>query len=174
METNAEILASTKEIPLPDKSQQTVRGPSFSQPEAHGPEALHQLVGEFSEMREYIVYYLSLRIEEVKETLRGLVLNLVFMVLGLLTAISILVVSIVYLCNGLASGLSKFFVEAAWLGNIIAGLVLLGSLVLIVLGISAFMKKKSLEGKKHEYAQREQQQKSKLGHSVSERAEPAS
>jgi hypothetical protein len=124
------------------------------------------------EIGEYVAYYLSAKTDQLKVSARTALLYGILAGLGFIVIAGLMIVAGWFIVLGLAGGLAQLF-RSAWLGNLVAGLVvLLGSAGAILVGARLFqnqMRDRTIE----RYENRQRKQQSAYGHSVDTRAEDA-
>jgi len=134
-------------------------------------EAFKSVVNRFSELAEYISYYISAKTDGMKLTLRNVAIFAALGVVGLIAGGALVATAVVLLCVGLAHALGSLFGHIGWLGDIVAGIVLLA----LVAGGMFFglrmISKGSRTATVKKYAARQQQQRAKFGQDVRQRAD---
>lgn len=136
-------------------------------------EAIHRIKGDINELKEYASYYVAAKVDGVKRTVRNIGLYAVLGIVGLIAGGAIVATAAGLLIVGLADGLGGLFGGRYWLGDIVAGLLVLG-----VIGGGAWMMMNKLTGAwksqtLKKYEQRKQNQRERFGHDVSGRAREA-
>lgn len=145
-------------------------------PEPTGPEALNRLIKQAAELGEYVLYYLSLKADGARQSLRALLIRAVLSVLALVAVVMIIATGISRLVAGLAGALAALFPDSEWMGNFIVGCLLLGSLAtLVYFGLARYQSAwhNRMEMK---YEKRQDQQQTKYGRNISDQvahAQPA-
>lgn len=131
---------------------------------------LEPFVQQLREWGEYAAYFLTAKADRLKVSARSAFIYGLFIGLIILVTAGLMIVGGWFMVLGLAGGLGEWF-GSAWLGNLVAGLVvLLGSAGAMVLGTRKFnqrMKQRTIE----RYEQRQRNQESAFGHSVDSRAD---
>jgi membrane protein implicated in regulation of membrane protease activity len=133
-------------------------------------EAFKALGARFSELAEYLSYYISAKTDAIKVTVRNVGLYAALGVVGLLAGATFVASAVVLVCFGIAAGLAKLF-GSVWAGALVAGvlfLVLLGAGALLGLRM---MTKGSRERTVQKYGSRQQQQRTEFGTDVRQRAQ---
>lgn len=122
------------------------------------------------ELREYAVYYLSLRADQVKYRVRRLILRLALACLAAVAGVTITVTACAVLVVGCGQALGEAFGGRTWLGYIIVGAIVLVGCGLLAMIASRAITHSSRHQTKEKYAQRRQQQRHRFQHDVSSRA----
>ena len=153
------------------KSEADHETPRSDQPGYGAPHPLDGLMKHVRELIEYANFYVETRKDSVRASIRGLILKAALGVLAGIIGATVLIVATVYLMSGIAAGLGSLFGERWELG-----MFTLGALVLVALGVGAFVMMKMMDRKARQrtvkkYEQRQQNQESRFGHSVKQRAE---
>jgi len=133
-------------------------------------EAFKSVANRFSEVAEYISYYIAAKTDGIKLTLRNVAIFAALGVIGLIAGAALVATAVVLLCVGLAHALGALFGHHGWLGDMVAGLLLLG---LVAGGVFFGLKmvgKGSRTATVKKYAARQQQQRAKFGQDVRQRA----
>jgi hypothetical protein len=135
-------------------------------PQAH----LKAAQRRFEELKEYVSYLVSAKIDALKLTMVNAGIYAALGIVGLMALSALVVTAVVLVCNGFAGGLATMFGHRLWLGNLVAGIVLLGAIA----GVAWFGLKKvtgaSKERTLKKYAARQQQQRAKFGEDVEQAA----
>ncbi len=124
---------------------------------------------QLGEVRDYISYYLSARVDKAKVSVRRLVIYAVLGMVGAIAGAALVASAVVLLCWGIAGAFGAIF-QTWWLGYII-----MGGLLMILLGLGVWlglrrMSGQSLKRTAKKYDQRRQDQQTRHGHNVHERA----
>ena len=139
--------------------------------EQHPTEALKNLGARFSELGEYVSYFLSAKVDSTKVTLRNLGIYAGLGVVALLAGGAFVCTLMVLLLRGVAGGLGALFGGRLWLGELVTAVVFLAVLTGgIVFGMK-WLTKSSRERTAKKYVARQQEQRSKFGTDVSQRAD---
>lgn len=139
----------------------------------HAPaEALKHLGARISELGEYISYYLSAKVDGIKVTFRNLGIMAALGVVGLLAAGGFIVTLMVMLLRGIAGAIGAIFnPDRMWAGELITSILFLGLLAAgVIIGMKK-LTKGSRERTAKKYAARQQQERSKFGTDVRQRAQ---
>jgi hypothetical protein len=137
-------------------------------------EAFHRIRDDLGELKEYAQYYLAARVDSIRQTIRRLGLYAALGVLGLIAGGAIVATAAGLLVIGFAEILTRLFGGRDWLGDLVAGVVVLS----IVAAGALFMMKK-LTGTWRtltiqKYEQRKQSQREQFdGRDVHHRAREA-
>jgi hypothetical protein len=135
--------------------------------------AFHRIKGDINELKEYANFYVAAKIDGIKQTIRKIGMYAALGVVGLIAFGALMATAVGLLVVGLAQGLGRLFGDRYWLGDIVAGVLVLAA---IALGVWLMMKKltgtwRSQTIKKYE--ERKQSQRERFGHDVSVRAAQA-
>jgi hypothetical protein len=137
------------------------------------PDALKLLLKQFRELGAYCSYYAAARTDTFKLSLRNTFLRIVLGALAFLALGGVLVTAAWLLANGLAGGLSEIFGGRLWVGNFLAGALLLSGLAAVISGMVLARGRSARNRKVAEYEQRQTRQETEFGRNVSERAAAA-
>ena len=129
----------------------------------------------FAELKDYLGYFFAAKMDGIKVSFRNLGLYAVLGVLGGIAGAAFVVTAAVLLLTGLAGAIGAIFdPDKPWVGQIVVGLLVLGTLAA---GVVLFLKKftkTSRERTVKKYESRQRQQRVDYGHDVAERGhEPA-
>ena len=150
---------------------------SGSEPTADAPpdaesaeEALRAVWACLAELRAYAVYFLAAKIDQIRLSIRQLILLAVSCVLLFIAAAGLIVTAIVLLLQGVAGALAALCGQR-WLGDLLCGVLFLGIITLgLWIGLKRFSKiSRDLTVQKYENKQR--QQRSDFGRDVGHRAD---
>jgi hypothetical protein len=150
-------------------------GAGASEEDARNPaaEAFQRIKGDINELKEYAGYYVAAKVDGVKRTVRNIGLYAALGVVGLIAGGAIVATAAGLLIVGLAEGLGRLFGDRYWLGDIVAGLLVLGA---VGAGAWVMMNKLTNTWRSQtlkKYEQRKQSQRERFGHDVSQRAAEA-
>lgn len=154
------------------KIKTDVSGDGVQHEELQGPEALQEILKQITELKEYGLYYLTAKTDAVKAVSQKLVLVTIGGILALGAVSGLLVVSVVLFCMGIANGLGELL-GRAWLGDLVAALLFLSLVIITTIVTVKKYQKTSLKRTVQTYEQRQNRQRQKFGHSVSEQARAA-
>lgn len=133
-------------------------------------EAFHRIKDDAAELKEYAGYYLTAKIDGWRRTVRNLGLYAGLGVLGLIAGGAIIATAAGLIIVGFAAGLGRLFGGRYWLGDIVAGVVVLA----IIAGAVWYMMNKLTGTWKSQtvkkYEERKQSQRERFGHDIDERA----
>jgi hypothetical protein len=146
------------------------RQPSGEQAGYGPPHPLDGLMKRVRELVEYANFYVETRKDSVRASIRGLILKAALGIVAAIVGVTVLVVATIYLMSGIAAGLGWLFGERWELGRFALAAVLFAAL-----GAGAFLVIKSMNRKARQrtikkYEQRQQDQRSRFGHNVRQRA----
>jgi hypothetical protein len=134
------------------------------------PHPLDGLMKHVRELVEYANFYIETRKDSFRATIRGLVIKAALGVVGAIVGVTVLVVATIYLMSGIAAGLGWLFGERWELGRFA-----LAAILFAALGAGAFLAIKLMTRKARQrtikkYEHRQQNQQSRFGHNVRQRA----
>jgi hypothetical protein len=137
-------------------------------------DAIRSLGDELAELKAYVGYFVTAKIDSVKQALRSAAIYAVLGILAVALLGAVVVMAAVLLCIGAARGLSVLFGGMQWLGDLVAGAALL-----ILLGGAAWMGMRwyinqSRAATMRKYEDLKRQQRRQYGHDIDERARSAS
>ena len=145
-------------------------GDGHSNPAA---KAFHALKQDAAEFKEYAAYYVAAQTDAVKQKVKNIALYAALGLLGAIVGGAVLVTAAVLLVIGIGDALAVLFGGRLWLGEIVAGVVILS---LIGLFTWCMVKKITHNWKAQlvkKYDDRKAGQRARFGHDVAERAEEA-
>ena len=139
-------------------------------PENPAAQAFHRITRDAAELKEYARYYVAAKVDGFKRTLRNLGLYAALGVLGLIAGGAVLATAAGLIVVGFAQGLGRLFGGRYWLGDMVAGLV-----VLVAIGVGVWYMMNRLTGSWRsqtvkKYEERKQSQRERFGHDVVDRA----
>lgn len=154
----------------PRESTRSGRRPIGKTPPDPGPEALNQLLKQVAELSEYVKYYLSAKLDGLKQSLRSLLAAVVLGVIAFVAVIVFLAVGVSALVTGLAEALTVLLGGQAWAGSLLAGLLVVGGVAGgIYFAVSKF-KSAFVERMVMKYEERQASQQAQFGRKVSDDA----
>src|SRR5437764_6768076 len=98
-------------------------------------EAFGRIRDDLGELKEYAQYYLAAKVDGIKRTVRTVGLYAALGVLGLIAGGAIVATAAGLLIVGFAELLTRLFGGRDWLGDLVAGIVVLG----VVAGAAWYM-----------------------------------
>jgi RNase P/RNase MRP subunit POP5 len=126
------------------------------------------LFGQFSELREYVAYYLTAKADSAKLGLRKALFSITLAALGFVVVASLFVAATWLVVNGTAEGLGVLFGNRPWAGSLLTGLLLAAGLGGGMYGIVIRLKKTAREGTVAKYENRQARQQVRYGHNVAD------
>ena len=132
--------------------------------------ALHDVPIYLAELKTYIRYFLSAKVDGAKAGARKAVMYAALGVVGLFAAIGMIFTAVFLVLSSLAIGLGHLFGTHAWLGGLIVGLLVLGT---IGLGMWLVIRKitgASRAQTEKKYERKQVQQRAEFGSDVTQRA----
>jgi hypothetical protein len=133
--------------------------------------AIGEAFARLRETRDYAAHYLSARVDALKLSARKVIVLAILGLLGAIAGAALIITSVVLLCVGIAQGLAVLFGGRAWLGNLVAALLLLGALVGGGWVVLARIRKASKERVVAAYERLKREQRDAHGTDVHQRAE---
>jgi hypothetical protein len=138
--------------------------------ESAPPEAFDQLLKQVAELREYVTYFVTAKTDSARLLVQKVIIWVALGFMGMIAICSVVATGVVLLLTGLAGGLTVVFDGRVWLGNILAGF-----LVLAILGLGSFIgvrkwRQSSQMRTVQRYEQQQLEQQAAFGHSVSQQA----
>jgi hypothetical protein len=137
------------------------------------PDALKLLAKQVRELGAYFSYYAAARADTFKLSLRNTLLGIVLGALGFVALSGLVVTAGWLLLIGLAEGLGVLCGDRAWVGNLLAGTLLLSGLAAGTSGMLLAHGRAARQRKVEEYEKRQARQATEFGRNVSERAAAA-
>src|SRR5258706_2742064 len=122
----------------PAREQRPDGGGRPLHPDPPPAEAFRQAFRQLSEMREFVSYYVSVRFDSIKVSVRNLGIYAAMGVIGLIAVGAMIVTAVVLLLTGIAGAVGQLFSGHPWLGNIITAVLVLG----LMAGSVVFVMKK--------------------------------
>jgi hypothetical protein len=123
-----------------------------------------------AEIRAYALHYLEARVDGVKLAVRRAVLLAVLACVGLFVLLTLLIVAPVLLVSGLAGLIAAALGTGNWVGQLLAGGLLLVAAAATGFVALATAKRTALRHLREKYALRHELQRESLGKSIVERA----
>jgi hypothetical protein len=138
-------------------AQNPTQGPSVA-------DAVRQSGRSIAELAKYAGDLVSAKLDQLKLSIRTLILYAVLGVLGLFAAATIVIVSVVLLLVGAAHGLGAALGDREWLGDLILSVVILGAIAIsLTLGLNKF-KTASRRRTMRKYEDRRKQHGERVGY----------
>jgi hypothetical protein len=136
------------------------------------PEALKDISTRLSELGEYVSYYLGAKVDGIKVSLRNAGIWAALGVIGLMAGGAFVVTLVVLLLRGIAGGIGAMFnPDRPWAGELITSVLFLTAMGIGVMIAMKKLTKGSRERTAKKYAARQQQERSKFGTDVRQRAQ---
>lgn len=126
-----------------------------------------------AELLDFFSYYLEARTDIFKAQGRQFLFRLRLEIAGILVVAGALVVAITLIVIGVAQGLAQIFADKPWLGPLITGLALLGTVSLAVWWWVVGTRQTAYNRMVDKYEQRKSHQRARFGHDVAGRAAAA-
>jgi hypothetical protein len=136
-------------------------------------EAFTRITHDLDELKEYAGYYVSAKVDGIKQSVRNIGLYAALGVLGAIVGGAIVATAAGLLVVGLAEALGNLFGGRYWLGDLVTGILILGAV-----GGGAYFMMNKLTGAWRtqtlkKYEQRKQDQRQRFDHDVATRAREA-
>lgn len=132
------------------------------------PDTLRQLLKQIHELGEYFSYYLAARTDSLKLGFWRIGLTIALGALAFVSVAGLVITASCFVLRGLAGGLGVLFGDRSWLGNLLAGMLLLvglsGGMIYAVARRARAARGRTVE----KYAKRRAQQQTRFGRSVSD------
>jgi len=139
-----------------DDKWTTAQGPSMA-------DAVRESIRSLAELVEYAGYLLSTKIDQLKLSIRTLVLYAALLVMGGVAVAAVLVVSVVLLFVGAAHGVGAALDGRDWLGDLIVSVVMLGAAAVWLMLVLNKFKTASRRRTVRKYEERRKQQHERFG-----------
>jgi hypothetical protein len=137
----------------------------------HPADALRAISSQIAELKEYVTYFISAKVDGIKASVRNVGLYAGLALVGAIVGAGLLVTAAALLLIGLAGAIGAIFdPDLRWLGDLVVGVVVLGGTVGGALWFIKRMKRTSKQQTIHKYQSRQDQQRMQYGHDVSGRA----
>jgi len=107
-------------------------------PDPPPAEAIRQAMSQLAALREFVAFYVAVKVDSLKVTARNLGIYAALGVIGLIAAGAMVVTAVVLLLTGIAGAFGQLFSGHPWLGNIITSVLVLG----LIAGSVVFVMKK--------------------------------
>jgi hypothetical protein len=133
-------------------------------------DALRESSRSLAELMQYVSYLVSTKLDQLKLSIRMLLLYAVLAVVGAVAAASVLVVSVVLLLIGLGHGLGSVLGGRDWLGDVIISLIVLCVTAFSLSWMLSKFKTASRRRTMRKYEERRKQQGEWFGHDFTEDA----
>jgi hypothetical protein len=134
-------------------------------------EGFKHAASQVAELREYITYFIGAKVDSLKLTVRNIALYAVLGIVAGVVGLGALITAVVLLLSGLAGAIGAMFKpDRPWAGALIVGFVVVaGTFVAVTLmmkSLTGASRKRTIE----KYENRKQDERSKYGRDVQERA----
>lgn len=149
--------------------------PSVAASEAPGDgqspgEALRGVKAHFSELAEYISYYLAAKTDGIKVSLRNAGIYAAIGIIGLIAGSAFVTTTVVLFCVGVAAALTRLFGGRVWAGALVTAVLFMALLAGGIWFVMRWMTRASRERTVRKYASRQQHQRANFGTDVKHRA----
>jgi hypothetical protein len=133
-------------------------------------QAFTEALRQIGELRAYVGYYLSSRLDQLKLTVRWLITWAVLGVVALVATAAVVVTAVVQLLVGIAAAIAQAIPSLPWLGSVITGLVVLAAVAIALRWGLGFFRRASQAAIVAKYEALKRQQREKFGRSVEDGA----
>lgn len=134
------------------------------------PEQLELLFRQIRELADYVLYYVMAKTDRLKLTARMVVFRGVLAVLAYIAVVAVVVMASRLLLDGMVGAFGALCGDRLWAGQLITGVVVLGGLGIAASIWLARQAKFSRERTVEKYEERQERQRARFDHDVSERA----
>lgn len=153
------------------KTPDADRGQSHSSQNEPPSQAFADVFQLLGQLRAFIGYYVSTRIDQLRLTVRSLVIWLALAVVGLIALAAVVVTAVVQVLGGIAGGVGQIVPDHAWIGSLATGLVVLAVVFFGVRRAVGFIGRMSRAAMIAKYEAYKSEQRQQFGRSVSDRAD---
>jgi hypothetical protein len=163
-------MSAQTQTPRPPGERSDPDGPP---PDGHSApaHALRDALARFAQLREFVAYYLAVRIDSLKVSIRNAGLYAAVAVLALLGTAAMIVTAVVLLLVGVAGAFAELFPGHPWLGDIITAAIFLG---VVAVGLWLGMKMLTNSFRRYlvqKYERRQSRQRQQFGSDIRQEAE---
>jgi len=120
----------------------------------------------FGELRSYFGYYVASRLDQLKLTVRSLLIWAALGAVALFALAAVVVMAVVQVLGGIAGGVGQIFPYHAWIGSLITGLIVLVAVFIGVRWGIGFIGRMSRTAMIAKYEAFKSQQRQQFGRSV--------
>jgi hypothetical protein len=163
-------------------SAQTQTPPPSGQPRPAEPpdngdftpaDALRDAFARFAELKEFVAYYISARVDSIKLSVRNIGIYAALGIMAMFGGAAVVVTAIVLLLVGIAGAFAAVFPNHPWLGDIITAVIFLGVLaggvIIGVRWLTGSFRNRTI----NKYESRQSRQRQQFGTNVRAEAERA-
>jgi hypothetical protein len=165
---------ATPRVPTPEQAEipgeESPTGEGAKRSANPAVDAVARISHGIGELKEYMGYYAAAKMDFIKSSLRNVGLLAGIGVVGLIAGGAILATAAVLLVAGIAQGLGILFGYRMWLGNLVTGLFILGTLGAGVWIVMSKLKNSWRNATWKKYEERKRDQRKNYGHDVHQRA----
>ena len=136
------------------------------------PEALRDIKNRLGELGEYVSYFLAAKWDGIKVSMRNIGIYAGLGVIGLMAGGAFVATLMVLLLRGIAGGIGAMFnPDRPWAGELITAVLFLAAMGIGVMIALKKLTQSSRERTAKKYAARQQQERTKFGTDVNQRAQ---
>jgi hypothetical protein len=134
-------------------------------------EAIHQAFAKLAELKEFVAYYMAVRVDLLKASIRNAGIYAALGVLALVGGAAVIVTAVVLLLLGVAGAFAELMPGHPWLGDIITAIIFLGVIAVAVLVAMKMLAKRFRNWTVQKYERRLSSQRQQFGSDVRREAE---
>jgi hypothetical protein len=139
--------------------------------EASSPGRVDEALDQLRAAQVYAAHYVAAQLDRVKLIARNLAVISALAIVSLLAVVTVVVTAVVLLCLGIAGAIGHLFGGTPWIGDLVTGLLILGSIAIgikvVVSGMTGVSRRHVTEA----YEKRRARQRSEFGADVHDRSE---
>lgn len=149
---------------------ETAKRPGLHDDAPTSSESFRSAARRLSEIKDYISYYFSAKIDACKSSLKTAVLLGIFGLLAAAVGAAILATAAALIVLGISDGLTLLFGGRVWLADLVTGICILAVVLSATYFIVLKILDKSRAAMKEKYESLKRRQQAKHGHNVTDRA----
>jgi hypothetical protein len=153
----------------PEPSRTDGRRPSGV--DAPPAEAIREALAKLAELKEFVAYYIAVRIDLLKASIRNAGIYAALGVLTLIGGAAVIVTAIVLLLLGVAGAFAELMPGHPWLGDIVTAIIFLSVIAAVVLAGMKMLTKRFRNWTIQKYERRLSSQRQQFGSDVRREAE---
>lgn len=139
-------------------------------PVDHPSDAIREAMAKVAELREFVAYYVSAKLDALKVTIRNLGIMAALGLIGGVAGATVIVMAVVLLIRGIAGAFADLFPRHPWIGDLITAVIFLAILVIAILVGMRILTRTFKTGTVHKYELRQRQQRQQFGRDVRDQA----
>ena len=129
-------------------------------------EGLKLLLKQFQELREYVSYYAAATTDSVKLSVGNALRRIVLAALGFVAVGGLIVMASWFVLSGISQGTGALFGDRAWIGSLLAGVLVLAGVGVGMSYAAATRKNASRKRTVRRYERRHARQRARFGRDV--------